>query len=157
MLGIDLDRLDDAGSYRRRSMGLVFQLHNLLPSLSAVENVEVPMFGTGRHRHERRERAMALLDQVGPPDRTGNRPTELSGGERQRVAIARALANDPRVLLADEPTGSLDSAAGTRILDLISTLRHERELTVVMVTHDLTVAGRADRTISMLDGRRADC
>ena len=156
VLGNDLDQLEDAGTYRRRTMGLVFQLHNLLPSLSAVENVEVPMFGTGRRRRERRERSLALLEQVGLPDRAGNRPAELSGGERQRVAIARALANDPRVLLADEPTGSLDSSAGKRILELIARLRQERELTVVMVTHDLSVAGRADRTISMLDGRLAD-
>ena len=151
--GFDLDRVDDAALYRRRSMGLVFQLHNLLPSLTAAENVEVPMFGTGRSRHERRSRALELLQLVGLGERASNRPAELSGGERQRVAIARALANDPPVLLADEPTGSLDSDAGRRILDLISEIRSARGLTVVMVTHDHSVALCADRIVHMLDGR----
>jgi ABC-type lipoprotein export system ATPase subunit len=151
--GNDLDRVADAGLYRRRAMGLVFQLHNLLPSLTAAENVEVPMFGTGRSRHERRRRAFELLELVGLGNRAGNRPAELSGGERQRVAIARALANDPPVLLADEPTGSLDSDAGRRVLDLIADIRHRRGITIVMVTHDPGVAACADRTVRMLDGR----
>jgi ABC-type lipoprotein export system ATPase subunit len=151
--GNDLDRIGDAAGYRRRAMGLVFQLHNLLPSLTAAENVEVPMFGTGRSRQVRRSRALELLELVGLEGRAGNRPTELSGGERQRVAIARALANDPPVLLADEPTGSLDSDAGRRILDLISEIRSRRRLTVVMVTHDHAVASCADRIVHMLDGR----
>jgi putative ABC transport system ATP-binding protein len=151
--GNDLDRVADAALYRRRAMGLIFQLHNLLPSLTAAENVEVPMFGTGRSRHERRRRALELLELVGLADRAGNRPAELSGGERQRVAIARALANDPPVLLADEPTGSLDSDAGRRILDLIADIRRRRGITIVMVTHDPGVAACADRTVRMLDGR----
>src|SRR5512133_908860 len=153
--GNDLDRVADAALYRRRSMGLVFQLHNLLPSLTAAENVEVPMFGAGRSRHERRARALELLELVGLGTRADSRPAKLSGGERQRVAIARALANDPPVLLADEPTGSLDSDAGRRILDLISQIRSQRGLTVVMVTHDDSVASRADRIVRMLDGRSA--
>jgi len=153
--GNDLDRVADAALYRRRSMGLVFQLHNLLPNLTAAENVEVPMFGVGRSRHERRSRALELLALVDLVDRAGNRPAELSGGERQRVAIARALANDPPLLLADEPTGSLDSDAGRRILDLIAQIRSQRGLTVVMVTHDDSVASRADRIVRMLDGRNA--
>jgi ABC-type lipoprotein export system ATPase subunit len=151
--GNDLDRVADAALYRRRAMGLVFQLHNLLPSLTAVENVEVPMFGTGRPRAERRRRALDLLELVGLGGRAANRPAELSGGERQRVAIARALANDPPVLLADEPTGSLDSDAGRRILDLTADIRIHRGLTIVMVTHDPSVAACADRTVHMLDGR----
>jgi putative ABC transport system ATP-binding protein len=153
VLGYDLDRLRDAAAYRRNTMGMVFQLHNLLPTLSAVENVEVPMFGTHRRRGARRSRALELLDLVGLGERARARPAELSGGQRQRVAIARALANDPPILLADEPTGSLDSAAGRRVLDVIGRLRAQRSLTVVMVTHDLGVAGRADRLVHMLDGQ----
>jgi ABC-type lipoprotein export system ATPase subunit len=151
--GNDLDSIADAAAYRRSAMGLVFQLHNLLPTLTAVENVEVPMFGTGRDRRQRRQRAQQLLELVGLPDRAAARPMELSGGQRQRVAIARALANDPPLLLADEPTGSLDSEAGRRVLDLIARIREQRGLTTVMVTHDLSVAARADRIGQMLDGR----
>jgi len=153
--GNDLDTIKDAAGYRRTAMGLVFQLHNLLPTLTAVENVEVPMFGSGRHRHQRRARALELLDLVGLADRAGDRPTQLSGGQRQRVAIARALANDPALLLADEPTGSLDSDAGRRILELFARLRSQRNLTIIMVTHDPAVAARADRIVTMLDGRLA--
>lgn len=154
--GRDLDVIGDAAAYRRSVMGLVFQLHNLLPTLTAVENIELPMFGSGRGRHERRTRALELLDLVGLADRANDRPTQLSGGQRQRVAIARALANDPPLLLADEPTGSLDSDAGRRILDLIARLRDTRNLTTVMVTHDTSVATRADRIVEMLDGRLAE-
>ena len=153
--GNDLDRLADAAAYRRSVMGLVFQFHNLLPSLSAQENIEIPMFGTHRRAPARRARAVELLDEVGLSDRAKNRPNELSGGERQRVAIARALANDPPLLLADEPTGSLDSKAGADVLRLLETIRTQRDLTVVMVTHDMTVAGHATRTIHMLDGTLA--
>lgn len=139
--------------YRARHIGMVFQLHNLLPSLTALENVQVPMFELGLGRKERKERARRLLALVGLGDREGSRPPELSGGERQRVGIARALANDPPILLADEPTGSLDSESGSRILDLLETLRRERGLTVILVTHDAEVAARADRIVRMLDGR----
>ena len=155
VLGNDLDRIQDAAAYRRLTMGMVFQLHNLLPSLTAVENVEVPMFGTGVGRGDRREHALRLLGLVGLPDRADARPTELSGGQRQRVAIARALANDPPLLLADEPTGSLDSDASRRVLDLIGDIRSERKLTTVMVTHDSAVAACADRIVEMLDGHLA--
>jgi putative ABC transport system ATP-binding protein len=152
-MGVDTDAVRDLSAYRARTVGLVFQLHNLLPALTASENVQVPMFETGTGRRERRRRADDLLALVGLADRTHNRPGELSGGERQRVAIARALANDPPVLLADEPTGSLDSKAGGRVMDLIERLRTERGLTVLLVTHDPGVAARADRTVHMLDGR----
>ena len=153
--GHDLEEGRELPHFRARHVGLIFQLHNLLPSLTARENVEIPMFELGLRARERRRRASALLDLVELTDRSENRPAELSGGERQRVAIARALANDPPILLADEPTGSLDSRAGRHILDLIEKLGRERELTVVMVTHDEGVAARADRIVRMLDGKIA--
>ena len=151
--GHDLETHRDLDHFRARHVGLIFQLHNLLPTLTACENVEIPMFELGLSARRRRARAADLLTLVGLEGRAKNRPAELSGGERQRVAIARALANDPQILLADEPTGSLDSTAGARILDLIERLRAERGLTIVMVTHDLKVAARADRVVQMLDGR----
>jgi putative ABC transport system ATP-binding protein len=132
---------------------MVFQLHNLLPSLTAIENVQVPTLELGVRARARRERAAELLSLVGLTDRERNRPAELSGGERQRVAIARALANEPGILLADEPTGSLDSKAGRQVLDLLEQIRAERGMTLVLVTHDTGVAGRAGRIIHMLDGR----
>jgi putative ABC transport system ATP-binding protein len=152
----DLARGGDLSHYRARHIGMVFQLHNLLPTLTAAENVQVPMFELGVRARERRRRAAELLAAVGLEGRDRNRPPQLSGGERQRVAIARALANRAPILLADEPTGSLDSKAGAVVLDLIERVREEQGLTVVMVTHDLGVAGRADRLIRMLDGRLAE-
>jgi putative ABC transport system ATP-binding protein len=149
----DLDSHRDLSHYRARHVGLVFQLHNLLPTLTASENVQIPMFELALSGRERRLRAARLLDAVGIEGRERNRPPQLSGGERQRVALARALANDPPVLLADEPTGSLDSEAGRVVLDLIERLRTESGLTVVLVTHDADVAARADRIVRMLDGR----
>jgi putative ABC transport system ATP-binding protein len=151
--GHDLAREADLSHYRAHHIGIVFQLHNLLPSLSALENVQVPMFELRLGRRERRRRAAELLARVGLAERADNRPTQLSGGERQRVAIARALANEPAILLADEPTGSLDSAAGGQVLALLDELRAERGTTLVVVTHDAGVAGRADRVVRMLDGR----
>ncbi|HSE81986.1 MAG TPA: ABC transporter ATP-binding protein [Gaiellaceae bacterium] len=153
--GHDLRRRKDLNHFRAQHVGMIFQLHNLLPTLTAVENVQVPMFEEGLSPGERRRRALALLDAVGLEGRERNRPPELSGGERQRVAIARALANEPAVLLADEPTGSLDSEAGRLVLDLLERLRRERNLTIVLVTHDPEVAARADRVVRMLDGRLA--
>jgi ABC-type lipoprotein export system ATPase subunit len=151
--GEDLATERNLSRHRAREIGLVFQLDNLLPTLSAGENVQVPMFETSLSARQRRERARRLLGLVGIADKEKNRPAELSGGERQRVAIARALANEPLILLADEPTGRLDSASGARILDLLDDLRRERGLTVIMVTHDANVAARAGRIIRMLDGR----
>jgi putative ABC transport system ATP-binding protein len=151
--GQELERGADLSRYRSREVGIVFQLHNLLPSLTASENVQVPMFELGLSGRERRDRALRLLAAVGLEEREGNRPPQLSGGERQRVAVARALANEPPLLLADEPTGSLDSEAGVTILELIERLRRERGLTVVLVTHDIGVAARADRVVRMLDGQ----
>ena len=145
----------DLTHHRAHHVGMIFQLHNLLPALTAEENVQVPMLELGLSRRERRERARRLLAAVGLTGRERSRPPELSGGERQRVAIARALANEPPILLADEPTGSLDSDAGAKVLDLIESLRRAHGLTVLLVTHDAQVAARADRTVEMLDGRLA--
>jgi putative ABC transport system ATP-binding protein len=139
--------------YRARHVGMVFQLHNLIPTLTASENVQLPLFELGLGRRARRERAERLLAAVGLAGRERSRPPQLSGGERQRVAIARALANEPPILLADEPTGSLDSDAGRRVLALLEELRRTRGLTVVLVTHDAAVAAHADRVVRMLDGR----
>ncbi|MEZ4552520.1 MAG: ABC transporter ATP-binding protein [Dehalococcoidia bacterium] len=151
--GHDLRRRRQLDHFRARDIGLVFQLDNLLPGLTVRENVEVPMYGQGRSGRERRSRAMELLAFVGIEGRAASRPPQLSGGERQRVAIARALANGPGIVLADEPTGRLDSATSARVLDLLESLRREQGVTVIVVTHDPAVASRADRVIRMLDGR----
>jgi putative ABC transport system ATP-binding protein len=151
--GQDIASLRNQSRYRAQEVGLVFQLDNLLPTLSASENVQVPMFEIGLSASERQKRAEELLALVGLAGKAHSLPSQLSGGERQRVAVARALANSPRILLADEPTGRLDSASGRRILDLLEKLREERALTVIVVTHDRDVAARANRIIEMLDGR----
>jgi ABC-type lipoprotein export system ATPase subunit len=149
--GHDLAQVHDLSQFRRRVVGLVFQFHNLLPQLPAVANVELPMFGTGLSKHQRRTRARELLDEVDLGGCEQRLPTELSGGERQRVAIARALANEPQILLADEPTGSLDSASTERFLDLLGRLS-SGGMTIVMVTHDDEVAAHAHRVVNMRDG-----
>ncbi len=149
--GRDLGRLEDAARYRTEVVGFVFQAHNLIPTLTAAENVQLAMFGTLR-RHERVARARDLLAEVGLSPRAAARPTVLSGGERQRVAIARALANDPRLLLADEPTGALDEATGAQVIDLLERLREQRGMTILLVTNDDRVAARADRTLRLRDG-----
>ncbi len=138
--------------HRRERVGFIFQSFNLLPTLNALENVEAPLMLAEVPRRARRERAAALLESVGLAPRTLHRPNELSGGEKQRVAIARALANHPSLLLADEPTGNLDSIAGGAVLDLLCGLVKARGLTMVMVTHDPEVAARANRIIHLRDG-----
>ncbi len=143
----------DASEYRAATVGFVFQFHNLIPTLTALENVQVPMLGRGLGRAQRGERARSLLRDVGLAQREAAFPATLSGGERQRVALARALANEPRLLLADEPTGSLDSTTGAHVLELIRRLRNERRTTVLLVTNDQSVAADADRTLRLLDGR----
>jgi len=149
--GEDVTRLDDPSRYRADTVGFVFQGHNLIPTLTALENVQVPMLGK-RRRAERERRARELLDEVGLTERTGSYPPTLSGGERQRVAIARALANGPRLLLADEPTGSLDSATGAQILELLHRVRDEHGMTILLVTNDDGVAGQAERVLRIRDG-----
>jgi len=137
---------------RREVAGFVFQRHLLLPTLTARANVEVALIGAGVARRERRARALELLAGVGLAERAEHRPAELSGGERQRVAIARALANRPRLLLADEPTGALDSTTSELVLDLIFGLRDELGMTLIVVSYDAAVGTRADRSISVVDG-----
>lgn len=151
--GEDLRSLHDPDAYRRATVGLVFQLHNLLAHLDAAANLEIAMMGTHRRAPLRRARARELLAEVGLGDKTNLRPPELSGGERQRVALARALVNEPRVVLADEPTGSLDPEAVARTLELFDRLRSQHLVTLVMVTHDPVVAAAADRVLRLEAGR----
>lgn len=151
--GRDLTKRHDRNRYRRLEVGLVFQLHNLVPRLSARENVELAMFGTHRRPHARREQASALLAALDLEAVADRSPPRLSGGERQRVAIARALANDPKILLADEPTGNLDPASVEVVLGVFDEARRARGTTVVMVTHDPLVAARADHVIQLREGR----
>ncbi len=145
---LSADRLADI---RSRKVGFVFQTHNLLPRLTALGNVELPMmYGKWPRRRERAEQALAL---VGLADRMDHRPTELSGGQQQRVGIARALVKDPAILLADEPTGNLDTTNSQEILQLITDLNRDKGITVVIVTHEYDIAARAGRVITLRDGR----
>ena len=146
--GLDRDALADV---RNRRVGFVFQNFNLLPQLTALENVEMPMLFGGISRRERRRRAMEHLDRVGLGDRVEHRPTELSGGQMQRVAIARALAMEPDIILADEPTGNLDTGSGSDVMSLLSELWGQGR-TLVVVTHDKTLAQRAGRVVEIRDG-----
>ncbi len=153
--GRDLAALDreQLALHRRNTVGMIFQSFNLIPSRTALENVVLPMIFAGRGREERHRRAAALLDLVGLTPRRSHKPAELSGGEAQRVAIARALANEPAILLADEPTGNLDSRTAGEILDLLQQLNRDGGLTLLMVTHDEKAAARlAHRQLHMLDG-----
>jgi putative ABC transport system ATP-binding protein len=156
--GQELGRLDENGraALRRTAIGSIFQFFHLLPTLSAAENVELPLQLLGRPARERRETVARLLDEVGVSHRAEGRPRELSGGEQQRVAIARALAANPRLLLADEPTGNLDSRAGERILDLLERLGEARKFALVMVTHQPGTTRLCHRVLHLLDGRLVD-
>jgi putative ABC transport system ATP-binding protein len=153
--GHDISHHGRLDQFRREQVGLVFQLHNLLPHLTAIQNVEVAMMGTPRSRKEQRVAAERLLNEVGLSHRIDARPPRMSGGERQRVAIARALANDPPVVLADEPTGNLDTESVGDVLELLRDIRSAHGSTIVMVTHDPLVADAADRRVRMVDGRLA--
>ncbi|MCZ0737304.1 ABC transporter ATP-binding protein [Phreatobacter sp. AB_2022a] len=145
---------DERAALRLATMGFVFQFHFLLPEFSARDNVEIPMRRLGRlGRADMRERAAALLASLGLADHLDKRPDQLSGGQRQRVAVARALANDPPLILADEPTGSLDSRSSEQVFDILTELVRGRGKTVVAVTHDLAMAERTDRRIHLVDGR----
>jgi len=154
--GIDVSKLNDNGlaAIRNRKIGFVFQNYNLLRRTTALSNVELPLLYAGeRNRHQR---ALAALEVVGLGDRTRHRSNEMSGGQQQRVAIARALVNNPSIIVADEPTGNLDSKSGEEILDIFQTLNRERGLTVILVTHDAAVSARAGRIVHMLDGQIVD-
>ena len=151
--GVDITALgeDALAALRGQKIGFVFQFFHLVPSLTAIENVQVPMEIAGRR--DAAARAQALLDEVGLHDRGHHYPSQLSGGEQQRIAIARALANDPPLILADEPTGNLDSSNGRHVLDLLLQVRRSRGVTLVLVTHDPNVAAIADDRLLLRDGR----
>lgn len=150
--GVDLASIRNKDSFRAHKVGFVFQLHNLIPTLTARENIEVPMQGH-LARQERRERSAELLEKVGLADRMNHLPGQLSGGQRQRVAVARALANQPALVLADEPTGALDSVAGGEIIALIQELNRTQSTTFLIVTHDPAVARQTQRIVVMSDGK----
>ena len=151
--GIDLMKTSDLSEFRSKEIGFVFQMHNLIPNLSVLENVEIPMYESHLKSHQMRERALELLEAVELKDKAETSPTKLSGGERQRVAIARALVNHPSIILADEPTGALDSKTGDVILKLLKELHNKEHVTLVMVTHEPYVAQMADRILNVLDGK----
>ena len=152
--GVDTSKLDNSklAEIRRKKVGFVFQFFYLVPTLNALENVELPMMFAGVGDRERRDRAKELLRLVNLKERMNHRPSELSGGERQRVAIARSLANEPKIILADEPTGNLDSASGKEIIDLLRRLNEERGVTLVTVTHDPYIASHTERAVYLKDG-----
>jgi ABC-type lipoprotein export system ATPase subunit len=152
--GHDLAKIKNKDKFRAQTVGFVFQLHNLIPTLTAQENIEVPMMGYVTRR-ERRKRSQELLEMVDLSDRMRHLPSQLSGGQRQRVAVARALANNPSLILADEPTGSLDSSAGRAIMQLLRELNKEHAITFMVVTHDPAVARQTKRIIVMEDGKIA--
>jgi ABC-type lipoprotein export system ATPase subunit len=154
--GNSIADLPDPAAYRALEIGFVFQAFHLLPTFTSFENVQIPMFESKRPRSERANRARELLKAVGLGHRLDHFPAKLSGGERQRVAIARSLANGPSVLLADEPTGNLDSVSAQVVLDLIVRLHKERHMTLVLVTHDMAIAQRASRALPMKDGQFVD-
>ncbi len=150
--GVDVSKLNDdqQASIRNKKIGFVFQTFNLLARTPALDQVELPMVYAGAP--DRRQRALAALESVGLKERVHHRPNELSGGQQQRVAIARALVTNPSIILADEPTGNLDSKSGAEIINIFKTLNRDRGLTVILVTHDPTIAAQAQRTIRVRDG-----
>jgi len=154
LAGQDVSKLndDELSMIRGSRIGFIFQSYNLIAQLNVVENIEVPMYYRGFSEHDSAERARELAAMVGLGGRLTHRPSELSGGEQQRVAIARALANEPLIILADEPTGNLDSESGVEIMKILGDL-HKRDRTLVVVTHDPNIAERAERTVYLLDGR----
>jgi putative ABC transport system ATP-binding protein len=150
---IDLMKTKNLNEFRSKEIGFVFQMHNLIPNLNVLENVQIPMFETKASSNEMNERALELLKSVNMEDKINQKPTKLSGGERQRVAIARALVNHPSIILADEPTGALDSKTGEVILNLLKDLHSQENVTLVMVTHEPYVGNMAERIVTVLDGK----
>ena len=152
--GVDITHMDETrlARFRNEKIGMVFQSFNLIPTLTALENVEVPLFASKDTSNTRR-RAERVLDLVGLSDRLHHRPNQLSGGQQQRVAIARALVNEPSLLIADEPTGNLDTNTGEAVLNLFGRLRRELDLTLIIATHDPAVAARVDGVLDIVDGR----
>lgn len=153
--GIDLnDKKENLNKFRLEKIGFIFQLHNLIPNLSVIENVEIPLLGRyKRINKENRKKAEELLRSVNLEDKIKQNPTKMSGGQRQRVAIARALINDPSIIIADEPTGALDTKTSATIIELLKKLHREKNVTLIIVTHDPTIARQADRTITVRDGQ----
>lgn len=156
--GIDISRMNEnqLTDIRNQKIGFVFQFFNLIPTLTAVENVALPVEFAQMRRHQPFSRARELLEMLGLGDRFNHKPNELSGGQQQRVAIARALANDPPILLADEPTGNLDSHSGETVMAALNTIRDENGTTVVLVTHDRSLANQMDRVLLLEDGKITD-
>ncbi|AEG18165.1 ABC transporter ATP-binding protein [Methanobacterium paludis] len=154
--GIDLMKTKKLDEFRSKKIGFIFQFHNLIPNLTVVENVEIPLYETKTSNKDMRARALELLDDVNLSHRVDQRPNTLSGGERQRVAIARALVNHPSIILADEPTGSLDSKTGDVILNLLNDIQKKENVTLIMVTHEPEVAKRAERIVTVLDGKLSE-
>ena len=152
--GVDVSTMDDdqQAEIRNKMLGFIFQQYNLIPKLNVLENVELPLLYAGVSERERRERALRSLERVGLADKYKNRPNQLSGGQQQRVSIARALAGDPSVILADEPTGALDSRTGREVLHFLKQL-HEEGNTVVLITHDNSIAVKAERIVRLQDGK----
>lgn len=155
MLGVDVEQMkdDDLARARSRQVGFVFQTYNLIPRMSALKNVEVPLLYADVSQSERTERAEVLLEMVGMKDRMRHQPDELSGGQKQRVAIARAMANDPAVILADEPTGALDSKTSRMIMDLFHQLHEEQGKTLLLITHSQMLAEETGRILTLIDGK----
>lgn len=152
--GMDVGKAKDVelSKIRNKKIGFVFQTYNLVPRVSALKNVELPMLYGGMERRKRKERARELLELVEMEDRMNHKPDELSGGQKQRVAIARAMANNPSIILADEPTGALDSKTGRKIMDLFHKLNREQGKTILLITHSKELAGETERIITIKDG-----
>lgn len=153
--GIDLtDNKENLSKFRKDKIGFIFQLHNLIPNLSVKENVQIPLLGQGiRVNRKREEKSIELLKSVGLEDKINQNPSKMSGGQRQRVAIARALVNEPSIIIADEPTGALDTKTSSKIMNLLKQLHKESNVTLIVVTHDPTVASQAERIITVRDGQ----
>lgn len=151
--GVDLATQKDLSDFRRHEIGFIFQLHNLLPNLNVQENVEIPLMDANMSEKDKHKRALIFIEAVGLLDKKKQKPNKLSGGERQRVAIARALVNFPSIILADEPTGALDTKNGQKVLDVLRFVHESIGATLIIVTHDIDVARLADRTIEIRDGQ----